>query len=67
MERPEKCKMKELLEEIKEILSEPGCEDPGIAGEPELVAGGFLQIECVEKNIGRATALRNYWSWVCSR
>ena len=59
--------MKELLAEIKEILSEPECEKPAIAEEPELATASFLELECVEKNIGRATALRNYWNWVCSR
>ena len=37
-----------------------------IREEPELVTFDFLAIECLEKDIGRAMAMRNHWAYRCS-
>ena len=33
--------------------------------EPCPVSFGFLCLECPEKDLGRATAVRNFWAWKC--
>ena len=35
--------------------------------EPALISCDFLRLECMERDIGRAMAMRNYWASLCSR
>jgi hypothetical protein len=62
--------MKDLLDEINVLLQDDDAgeslEDSMIQEEPELVSFDFLMLDCLEKDIGRAMAMRNYWVYRCS-
>jgi hypothetical protein len=61
--------VKALLDEISSLLEGDAggaLEEPMVREEPELVAFDFLALECLEKDTGRAMAMRNYWAYRCS-
>lgn len=62
--------MKDLLDEINGLLQDDEAHDPGeeqmVQEEPELVTFDFLTLDCLEKDTGRAMAMRNYWAFRCN-
>jgi|WetSurSiteA1Bulk_404760.scaffolds.fasta_scaffold174315_2 hypothetical protein len=62
--------MKALLDEINVLLQDDDAGEPleesMIHEEPELVSFDFLTLDCLEKDIGRAMAIRNYWVYRCN-
>lgn len=49
-----------LREKVDRMLSEIARNDSR-----PLFKFNFLTLECPEKDLGRATALRNFWAWKC--
>jgi len=52
--------LEDFRREIDERLAELASDD-----EPPIFSFNFLILECPEKDLGRATAVRNFWAWIC--
>lgn len=57
----------DMLKDLKETISVNPSNVPGIEDEESLSSFSFLFLECLQSDIGRAMAIRNFWMHLCSQ